>query len=142
MTRLLLASAAAAAAICIPAVPATAQVSAASGFTASAGSGWASGVSVHRGGGQRLSGFPGWSDGRRGHGRHDRRDRRDHRGRDGFDVPFFYGGDWGYSDPNRSWEPDSYNDWWHERPARNTPRWVQDNDRCERMWWGGEGWRC
>ena len=140
MIRLLLASAAAVGAVSIPAIPAWAQVSAASGFAASSGSGWSSGsgVAVHRGGG-RLSGFPGWTDARR---HRDGRDGRHHRRRDGFDLPFFYGGDWGYFDPNRSWEPDSYNDWWHERPARNTPRWVQDNGRCERMWWGGEGWRC
>lgn len=43
---------------------------------------------------------------------------------------------------SRSWEPDSYNDWWHERPERSYPRWMQNNQNCERRWWGGGGWRC
>jgi hypothetical protein len=52
---------------------------------------------------------------------------------------------------NRSWEPDSYNDWWHDRPDRAYPRWVQAThnsnsnfDTCDpnRMWWSGAGWRC
>jgi hypothetical protein len=48
---------------------------------------------------------------------------------------------------NRSWEPDSYNDWWHDRPDRAFPRWVQEQrmrGTCEpeRMWWSGSGWHC
>jgi hypothetical protein len=47
---------------------------------------------------------------------------------------------------NRSWEPDSYNDWWHDRPDRAFPRWVQEQRGrpCseDRMWWSGTGWHC
>ena len=48
---------------------------------------------------------------------------------------------------NRSWEPDSYNDWWHDRPDRAFPRWVQEQrarGTCDpdRMWWSGSGWHC
>ena len=60
---------------------------------------------------------------------------------------------WAYADGqwalynNRSWEPDSYNDWWHDRPDRAVPRWVQEQrarGTCEpdRMWWSGSGWHC
>lgn len=57
------------------------------------------------------------------------------------------GGGGGWNDAwalynNRSFEPDSYNDWWHDRPDRAFPRWMQSNQNCERMWWGGGGWRC
>lgn len=59
-------------------------------------------------------------------------------------------GGWAYDDGewarfnNRSWEPDSYNDWWHDRPDRAFPRWVQHNQNCtpDRMWWSGSGWHC
>jgi hypothetical protein len=48
---------------------------------------------------------------------------------------------------NRSWEPESYNDWWNDRPDRAYPRWVQEQQArgtCEpdRMWWSGSGWHC
>ena len=43
---------------------------------------------------------------------------------------------------NRSFAPDSYNDWWHDRPDRSFPRWVSQNNGCERVWWSGGGWRC
>lgn len=45
---------------------------------------------------------------------------------------------------NRSWDADSYNDWWHDRPDRAYPRWVQHNQNCtpDRMWWSGSGWHC
>ena len=48
---------------------------------------------------------------------------------------------------NRTFEPDSYNDWWHDRPDRALPRWVQEQGArgtCDpdRMWWSGAGWRC
>ena len=84
-----------------------------------------------------------------GRDRFDGRDRRDHhRGRraelgncDVF-LPW-YGGEWALYN-NRSWEPDSYNDWWHDRPDRSFPRWVKQNQNCEpdRMWWSGSGWHC
>ena len=41
-----------------------------------------------------------------------------------------------------AWRSNGFNDWWHNRPDRSYPRWVQDNQRCERMWWSGSGWRC
>jgi len=50
-------------------------------------------------------------------------------------------GNWAYAN-NRSFEPNSYNDWWHERPARSLPRWVTQNQSCERLYWSGAGWRC
>ena len=52
-----------------------------------------------------------------------------------------YGGEWALYN-NRSWESDSYNDWWHDRPDRAFPRWMQNNQQCDRMWWGGGVWRC
>jgi len=70
-----------------------------------------------------------------------RHDRGRH-GRGGAD-----GGGWGgWYDPdfNRSWDSDSFNDWWHDRPDRAYPRWVQHNEGCDesRMWQGGGVWRC
>ena len=41
-----------------------------------------------------------------------------------------------------AWRPESFNDWWHERPHRSLPRWMSINSNCERMWWSGGGWRC
>ncbi|WP_205479224.1 hypothetical protein [Sphingomonas arenae] len=43
---------------------------------------------------------------------------------------------------NRTFAPDSFNDWWHDRPDRSMPRWLSDNQRCERVWSSGAGWRC
>jgi hypothetical protein len=80
----------------------------------------------------------------------DRRDgRRDRRSRD--DCVFVGGNlgylDYGDYDANRSFDPDLWNDWWHERPSRAYPRWVQEahvRGTCEpdRMWWSGGGWHC
>ena len=71
---------------------------------------------------------------------HGRRHGR-HRDRDG-GYPIF-GAGWGYdAEINESWEPDSYNDWWHDRPDRSLPRWVRYNGSCERVYWSGGGWRC
>lgn len=71
----------------------------------------------------------------------DRQHRRDrHRGRDGFGG--FYSGPRDGYDINRNWASDSYNDWWHDRPDRAFPRWMQSNQDCERQWWSGGGWRC
>ena len=82
-------------------------------------------------------------------GRRDHHDgRRDRRSGD----CIFAGGNLGYLDygdydANRSFNPDLWNDWWHERPSRAYPRWVQDaqaRGTCEpeRMWWSGSGWHC
>lgn len=43
---------------------------------------------------------------------------------------------------DRAWQPDSFNDWWHERPSRAYPAWMARNGKCERMWWSGGAWRC
>lgn len=69
-------------------------------------------------------------------GRHHRRG-----GCDSAVVLDVYGGDWAYYN-NRSFNSDSYNDWWHDRPDRAFPRWMHNNQNCERMWWSGGGWRC
>ena len=80
-------------------------------------------------------------------GDHDGDRRRRHRGdrdRDGtVFVNDWYGGEWALYN-NRSWESDSYNDWWHDRPDRAFPRWVRHNKDCapDRMWWSGGGWHC
>ena len=57
-------------------------------------------------------------------------------------------GAWGYYygdyDANRGFDPNKWNDWWHDRPDRSFPRWVQSNQNCtpDRMWWSGSGWHC
>ena len=51
------------------------------------------------------------------------------------------GGEWALYN-NRSWDSDSYNDWWHDRPDRAYPRWMTSNQDCGRQWWSGGGWRC
>ena len=53
----------------------------------------------------------------------------------------YYGGDWALNN-NRSFESDSYNDWWHDRPERAYPRWMSQNQDCQRQYWTGAGWRC
>ena len=92
---------------------------------------WASPDSAGCGGGERHH-----------HGR--RGDRFDCRA---FSDGFAYAdGEWARYN-NRSWDPDSYNDWWNDRPDRAYPRWVQEQQArgtCEpdRMWWSGSGWHC
>ena len=89
----------------------------------------------------------------RGHGRHihvgdgDHRRDRDGRFDDGFGDGFGYGvgyNDYGDYDGNRQFDPDKWNDWWHNRPDRAFPRWVWNNQNCtaDRMWSSGSGWRC
>lgn len=85
--------------------------------------GWVSHVRVHRG-----------FDGDRDRGRHRR----------GGAVLL---GDWGYGGAwalynNRGWRPDSYNDWWHDRPERSFPRWMSRNDDCAKPWYSGNVLRC
>lgn len=69
-------------------------------------------------------------------------DRRRHR-RGGEVVvgTWVEGGEWALYN-NRTFEPDSFNGWWHDRPDRAYPRWMSNNQNCERMWWSGGGWRC
>ena len=76
-----------------------------------------------------------------GDGRHHRR----HRGNSGLFVEYDAGA-WALYN-NHSWDSDSFNDWWHDRPDRAYPRWVLEqrrNGTCEadRMWWSGSGWHC
>ena len=66
-----------------------------------------------------------------------RDDRRRFR-RDGGDI---FLGDWEYTG-NQVWRSDSFNDWWHERPDRAYPAWVQRNRDCQRKWWSGDSLRC
>ena len=69
----------------------------------------------------------------------------------GDDIPVAAGYGYGYGagyygygdyDANRSFSPDKWNDWWHERPERAFPRWMSQNKNCERIWYSGAGWRC
>ncbi|HET9458980.1 MAG TPA: hypothetical protein VFO51_03260 [Sphingomicrobium sp.] len=137
MRARLFALAAASAAILIPAMPAAAEGSAAdpanpfAEFAARPTPG-DFGVKVHRGG--------------HGGDRDRWRRHRDRRGADTVVLGPWYGGEWALYN-NRSWAPDSFNDWWHDRPDRAFPRWVQDqrgSGFCppERVWWSGSGWRC
>lgn len=89
----------------------------------------ARGVVVHRGSGHRGSGFSPVEFRRDG-------DRRRLRGSGGE----IYIGDREYQG-DTAWRPDGFNDWWHERPLRNEPRWLRSNN-CERQYWTGGGWRC
>ena len=80
-------------------------------------------------------------------GERQRHHRGDRLGCGALDGGFAYAdGEWGLYN-NRSWEPDSYNDWWNDRPDRAYPRWVQEQQArgtCDpdRMWWSGSGWHC
>jgi hypothetical protein len=56
-------------------------------------------------------------------------------------VMDWYGGEWALYN-NRSWEPDSYNDWWHDRPERAYPRWMTRNQDCARRWYSGDALTC
>ena len=118
MRAILLAASATLAAVAA-AAPAQAQSSTAGAFVG------VPAVNVHRGSGQ-------FGDFRRDFDR--RRDRR------GFDKGVVYL-DREYQG-DTAWKPDSFNDWWHERPWRSMPRWVQSNENCQRLWWSGGNWRC
>jgi hypothetical protein len=133
---MLLGGAAAVAAIAAPAGSAAAERWSDPAFIAAAG------VTVHRGTPRAVS-DPSPHAGRIGRVDDGDRDRRRHRRRH-VDIDYVtsvYGGEWALYN-NRSWEPSSYNDWWHERPDRAFPRWMQANQGCERQYWTGAGWRC
>ncbi|MFC7535936.1 hypothetical protein ACFQPG_00980 [Sphingomonas sp. GCM10030256] len=129
---------------------ASAAVLAAAVPSAASAESWSnSGVTVHRGGAGHDRGTVFGRD-RRGFDCDLRRDRRHdgrggHRDRRPVECNVFaggwYGGEWALYN-NRTWEPDSYNDWWHDRPDRAFPRWVGSNANCDRRWWSGGGWRC
>jgi hypothetical protein len=128
---------AASAAVIVPAAPAQAERWSNPGFVAAAN------VTVHRG--SSPSGHR-WRDGRRDRDhdgrRHRDRDRfpRDPH-RDRFDGALVIDS-YGYYEDNPAWQSDGYNDWWHERRSRNTPRWVHNNQNCERQYSTGAGWKC
>jgi hypothetical protein len=56
-------------------------------------------------------------------------------------VTDWYGGEWALYN-NRSWAPDSYNDWWNDRPDRAYPAWMRNNQDCQRQWFSGDVLRC
>ena len=120
------------AAVIVPAAPAQAERWSDPAFVAAAS------VAVHRGSPNVSSQWSG------DHRRHDRRrhprDHRRDRDRDRFDDTVFIGGY--YYEDNPAWQADGYNDWWHERRSRNTPRWVHNNQNCERQYSTGAGWKC
>lgn len=135
MRRVALAAAVALAAITLSPAPAGAQQFTDQGFP---GQGFGD---HHRGFPRAVAPDRGGFDCSARGGRHDRRRNRRADCGDGF-YPW-YGGEWALYN-NRSWESDSYNDWWHDRPDRAYPRWVRNNRDCdpERMWWSGDGWHC
>jgi len=45
-------------------------------------------------------------------------------------------------DGNRSFDPDKWNDWWHDRPDRAYPRWMSRNHDCTRPWYSGDFLTC
>lgn len=134
MRALLLGFAAPLAAITLPAAPAFALDPAGPQFTVGA----AAGVTVHRGTSGRFDGgFRRGGDFRHDNGDDD--DNRDRRRFRRFDTTIFIDREW---QGDTAWRANSYNDWWHERPHRSFPRWVRNNEGCERQWWSGGVWRC
>lgn len=57
---------------------------------------------------------------------------------------FAYSGynDYGDYDANRSFDPDRWNDWWHERPERAFPRWMSRNRDCALPWYSADVLTC
>jgi hypothetical protein len=51
------------------------------------------------------------------------------------------GGEWANYN-NRSFSPDSYNDWWHDSPNHSQPAWVRNNQNCDRQWFAADTLRC
>ena len=62
----------------------------------------------------------------------------------GFAAVYGYGGynDYGDFDGNRSFDPDKWNDWWHDRPNRAYPHWMSHNEDCARRWYSGDVLTC
>jgi hypothetical protein len=50
--------------------------------------------------------------------------------------------DYGDYDANRSFDPEKWNDWWHDRPDRAFPRWMGRNQDCARRWYSGDVLTC
>lgn len=53
----------------------------------------------------------------------------------------WYGGEWAEYN-NRGWAPDSYNEWWHDRPDRAYPAWMRRNQDGPRPWYSGSVLTC
>ena len=53
----------------------------------------------------------------------------------------YYGGEWARWN-NRTFESDSYNDWWHDQPWRAYPRWMTQNLGCDRRWYSASSTGC
>ncbi len=69
-------------------------------------------------------------------------DRNHRRSRCRTDVVMDWdGGEWALYN-NRGWQPDSYNDWWHDRPDRAFPRWMSHNRDCARRWYSADTLTC
>ena len=111
------------AAILVPAMPAQAQAMTRSGFNS------VPATRVHQGRHGSMSGD-----------RHDRRHHRRHNDRDVL-IGWGWDGDWAYFN-NRNFDADSYNGWWHDRPDRAYPHWMQTNQNCDRMWYSADTLRC
>ena len=62
----------------------------------------------------------------------------------GLAIAYGYGGynDYGDFDGNRGFDPDKWNDWWHDRPDRAYPRWMTRNQDCARRWYSGDVLTC
>jgi hypothetical protein len=80
--------------------------------------------------------------------RHQRRGdghTRVHRGVPGAALAYGYGvgyNDYGDFDGNRGFDPDKWNDWWHDRPERAFPQWMSRNQDCARRWYSGDVLTC
>lgn len=77
-------------------------------------------------------------EGRDGHGGHS---GGHHGNRCGDTFLGYYGGEWALYN-NRSFDSDSFNGWWHDRPDRAYPAWVQRNQNCLRPWFSGDTLTC
>ena len=129
MHRLLLTAAASAAAL-IVASPSVAQSLGAAGFSSSPGFTRLPGLTA-----RPVTSTIGGA--RQGHRHHI------HVG-DGASPAYYPSGynDFGDYDANRSFDPDKWNDWWHERPERAFPRWMSRNQDCARQWYSGDVLTC
>jgi hypothetical protein len=79
------------------------------------------------------------------HHRRDRDSRFHGRVHRGFPAAVYgYAGyvDSGDFDSNRGFDPDKWNDWWHDRPDRAYPRWMSRNQDCARRWYSGDVLTC
>ena len=67
--------------------------------------------------------------------------RGDHRGEAAVYASLGYN-DYGDFDGNRGFDPDKWNDWWHDRPDRAYPHWLTRNSDCARRWYSGDVLTC